>query len=755
MRYLSTLLVCMIISVTNICSQTTTDRYKKAEQFLSFNLKKKLYNQYLNAQWTKSNNLWFKTVTRKGTEYFFVKSKTGQKSPLFNQQLLAKRLTKALEKDVEPYTLGITNVKYTEKSRTLTFIKDGYNWAFSIKRGDLTKEDKNKPKNSLQSTSPNKLYTVEVKDHNLVLTNNNTKETQNLTTDGTDTYGYGESLSWYFVKNESKNTPDKFEIEIYWTKDSKKIVVPRYNREYARKLYMYRSLPEDGTRASILSYERPIAGDSLATTVDYVIIDITTGGITNVNLKPNAAFLGTYIYTIKGNNNKAYRVQFNRGYQSRYLIEIDLNTGKTRTIYTEKSETYVDVYNEYLYILNDENAFLWQSEEDGWNHIYKRSLKDGSLIKQITKGEYVVRSVVDVNTKKNRILFMASGKEKGDPYYKYLYSTTLNGEIAKLLTPEIADHSISLSPSKELFTDNYSRIDLPNIAKLRSVKKTRYNKVLLKEDIDDIRQMGWKPAKPFKLKARDGKTDIYGVMFLPTDFDPNKVYPVIDGTYSGPQTIRTPKTFRRAVLNNDLALAELGFIVVNIDGLGSAFRSKRFHDFSYRNLGDIGAPDHIKAIKELAGKHSYIDATRVGIYGHSAGGYDAVRALLMHPDFYKVGVSSAGNHDHRIAKAWWPELYMGYPVGKHYDEQSNFTHADKLKGKLLLIHGREDQNVNPAASMRMADELIKSNKDFDLIMIPGRDHSTVYYDKYLIRKRWDFFVRYLANKDIPQQYTIK
>ncbi|MCT4637232.1 MAG: prolyl oligopeptidase family serine peptidase [Bacteroidales bacterium] len=755
MRYLSTLIVCTVISVTTIWSQTTTDRYRQAEQLLSFNLKKKLYNQYLNAQWTDNNNLWFKTVTRKGTEYLFVKSRTGKKNQLFNQQLLAKKLSKELNKDITPFALGISDVKYSEKSKALSFKKDEYNWVFDIKKGKLSKEDKIEKSNPLKSTSPDKQYTVEVKNHNLILTNNNTKQTKDLTNNGTTTYGYGESLSWYFVKNESKNTPDKFDIEVYWTNNSKKIIVPRYNREHARKLYMYRSLPDDGTRASILSYERPIAGDSLVTTVDYVIIDINTGNITKVDLKPNAAFLGTYIYTTKDNNNKAYRVQFNRGYQSRDLIEIDLETGKTRTIYTESSETYVDVYNEYLYILADEDAFLWQSEEDGWNHIYKRSLKDGSLIKQITEGEYVVRSVVDVDVKKNQILFMASGKESGDPYFKYLYSTTLNGETAKLLTPESADHNISLSPSKEYFIDNYSRIDLPNIAKLRSGKKSGYSKVILKEDIEDLKQMGWKPAQPFKLKARDGKTDIYGVIFLPTNFDPNKSYPVIDGTYSGPQTIRSPKTFRRAVLNNDLALAELGFIVVNIDGLGSAFRSKKFHDFSYRNLGDIGAPDHIKAIKELAEKHSYIDATRVGIYGHSAGGYDAVRAMLMHPDFYKAGVSSAGNHDHRIAKAWWPELYMGYPAGEHYDDQSNFTHADKLKGKLLLIHGREDQNVNPAASMRMADELIKQNKDFDLIMIPGRDHSTVYYDKYLIRKRWDFFVKHLAGEDIPDEYKIK
>lgn len=375
MRYLSTLIVCTVISVTTIWSQTTTDRYRQAEQFLSFNLKKKLYNQYLNAQWTGNNNLWFKTVTRRGTEYLFVKSRTGKKSQLFNQQLLAKRLSKELNKDITPFALGISDVKYSEKSKALSFKKDEYNWIFDIKKGKLSKEDKIEKSNPLNSISPDKQYTVEVKNHNLILTNNNTKQTKNLTNNGTATYGYGESLSWYFVKNESKNTPDKFDIEVYWTNNSKKIIVPRYNREHARKLYMYRSLPDDGTRASILSYERPIAGDSLVATVDYVIIDINTGNITKVDLKPNAAFLGTYIYTTKDNNNKAYRVQFNRGYQSRDLIEIDLETGKTRTIYTESSETYVDVYNEYLYILADEDAFLWQSEEDGWNHIYKEVLR--------------------------------------------------------------------------------------------------------------------------------------------------------------------------------------------------------------------------------------------------------------------------------------------------------------------------------------------------------------------------------------------
>ena len=277
---------------------------------------------------------------------------------------------------------------------------------------------------------------------------------------------------------------------------------------------------------------------------------------------------------------------------------------------------------------------------------------------------------------------------------------------------------------------------------------------IAKGDIDDLLKLGWSAPEFFKVKGRDGKTDIYGVIYKPFNFDPTKKHPVIDGTYSGPHTIRSPKTFRKALINDDVPLAQLGFIVMNIDGLGSAFRSKEFKNHSWENWGDTGAEDHIIGIKEMAKKYSYIDTSRVGIYGHSAGGYVAVRALITHPEFYKVSVSSAGCHDLKIDKVWWPEHHMGV-VGPHYDEQSNIVNAAKIQGKLLLVHGDLDNNVNPVASLRLAAEMIENNKDFDLLIVPGHDHYTLYNCKCFIRRRWDFFVDNLICVEPPKEFLIK
>ncbi len=349
---------------------------------------------------------------------------------------------------------------------------------------------------------------------------------------------------------------------------------------------------------------------------------------------------------------------------------------------------------------------------------------------------------------------MAGGREAGrDPYFKHLYVINFDGSGLQLLTPEDAEHNISLVGNAFL-VDNYSRIDQANVAVLRNLKDGKPLMELEKADISALKAMGWKAPESFKLKARDGKTDIYAVIYRPFNLDPSKKYAVIDGTYSGPHTIRSPKTFRKALLNDDVPLAQLGFIVVTIDGMGSAFRSKAFHNVSWRNLGDIGGPDHIKAIREIALKYPYLDTNRVGIYGHSAGGYDAARALIAYPGFYKVAVSSAGCHDLRIDKVWWPEHHLGQ-VDKHYEEQSNIVNAGKLKGKLLLVHGDMDNNVNPVASLRLAAELIRNNKDFDLLIVPNNDHYTLYNDKYFIRKRWDYFVKHLQGVEPPAEFKIE
>ncbi len=616
----------------------------------------------------------------------------------------------------------------------------------NLKTYEIAEVEKPTKYKKTESISPDSTLLAFIKDYNIwVRTVITGKETQ-LTTDGEELFPYGGYISWYFTQNESTNQTVEFEIDVDWSKDGKKLLIYRYDRRNAQKLYLYKSLPEKGWRSEIYSYYRPLAGDSLVPTIEYYVANLETKKVVKIDLHPIPTF-ANYSTEWSKDSKSVYKLFYKRGWQKGSFTKTNAVTGKTKVIYSETSKTYVDPMMGQYKLINDEKELLLLSEQDGWNHIYHIN---GTVINQVTKGKYVVRNIKYVDEKTKKIYFTANGKEEGrDPYYEHLYVIDYSGKSVTLLTPENAYHSVTFTNDNKYFVDNYSRVDLPNKAVLRNTKTRKLVMTLENTDASILDSLGVVAPEQYMVKARDGKTDIYGVIYRPSNFDPEKSYLIIDYSYSGPQTIVTPKSFGRGVLNMNYAIAELGFIVVTVDGLGSAFRSKEFHDKSYKNLGDIGGPDHIRAIKKLAEKYPYMDTTRVGMWGHSAGGYDAVRVLIAYNDFYKVSVSSAGNHDHRIAKAWWSEIYMGYPAGKHYDEQSNIINASKLKGKLLLAHGDLDNNVNPSGSTRMAAELIKANKDFELLMIPNVDHGGLWWDSYFIRKRWDFFVKNLKGEEPP------
>lgn len=741
----------LLMAAQALFAQGGEKAYQEAEKWLWYNVRPKIYNGEITPNWIGSgDSLWYRTHTRKGTEYFLVDIKHRKKSALFNPQKLTDALNKVSKKEHKPYELALANLQVINSNK-ITFKLDTNRFSYDLKHGVLKQLEKQPERKVDEVISPNGKKIAFIKDYNIFMKIGD--KTTQLSFDGTEKNSYANNISWYFIKNESKHQPMQYEIDAHWSPNSRYLLCAKYNRKNAEKLYMYKSLPESGFRAEVFSYDRPIAGDKELTKVSYVVFDTETGKKIACDLPENATFLE---YGIQWKSpTEAYLTRYYRGWQKRELIAINVADGTTRAVVSEKAETYVDPNMLTFNICQNSNDLIWSSEQDGWQHLYRYNCETGALKNQITKGEYVVRKILKVDEKHQKIYFSANGKEAGDPYFTYLYVVNFDGSGLKLLTPENAYHSCSISPNGKYIFDDYSRIDLPDNYVVRSVKRGKLVMPIAKTDVSDLVKLGWKAPERYHLKSRDNKTEIYGAIFRPFNIDKSKKYPVIDATYSGPQTIRTPKTFIKGLLNLDVSLAQIGFVVVTVDGLGSAFRSKKFHDFSYKNLGDIGAPDHIKAIKNLAKKYPYMDTDNVGIYGHSAGGYDATHALLTHPDFYKVGVSSAGNHDHRIAKAWWPELYMGYPAGKAYDEQSNFKLADKLQGKLLLVHGDMDNNVNPASSIRMAQELMKANKDCELLILPGKDHSTAYYDKYFIRKRWDFFVQHLLHKNPPKCYKIK
>jgi dipeptidyl aminopeptidase/acylaminoacyl peptidase len=443
--------------------------------------------------------------------------------------------------------------------------------------------------------------------------------------------------------------------------------------------------------------------------------------------------------------------EIDRGYTGVRINEVNAVTGVTRTVVDEKGgpDFLIDTSILITKPIDDGRARIWSSERDGWNHFFLYDTRTGEVKNQITKGEWVVRTIDYVDEKARTLYFSAGGREAGrDPYLRHVYRINLDGTGLTLLTSENADHAVSFSPDGKYFVDVFSRVDVPTVSVLRSADDGRILKELEKTDVSKLTGMGWRFPEPFKAKAADGKTDLYAVIWRPTNFDPSKKYPVVENIYTGPQGAFVPKTFA-AYRNQQQAIAELGFITVFVDGRGTALRSRAFRAFAYHNLGfGAGGDDHITVFKQMAAKYPYMDLTRVGVWGHSAGGYDSTHAILTHPEFYSVAVSSAGCHDNRMDKATWNEQWMGWPVDKNYEEVSNYTLAPKLEGKLFLAHGDVDENVPMPATIKLVDALVKANKDFDFLIMPNRPHGFG-NDPYFVRRRWDYFVKNLLHVDPP------
>lgn len=745
----------LLFSPIFLPAQISTSDYMQAEKFLQANLGKHIYNSWVEPSWQEGGcNFVYSVNTRKGKEFFRVDAQARTKVPAFDQEKLALLLADSLKKVVKPYELPISKCTITGKNE-VAFMAGERQWVYRTDTNLLLPKSNEHQLSPTESLSPDGKWIAFIKDGNIYLKDKNSVEEYQLTTDGAPENGYGCNLDWYFTRNDSKGELNEYSIEVYWSKDSKKLIVPRYDRRNVRRLQLMKYDDVEGFQSELISYERALAGDTVLTMADFYIFDVASQKGLKVNLPSNPEFLGTYFYTFEGCP-KAYHVRYYRGYKTRELFEIDLETGKARSVLVESyPKSFVDLYTETLEVMYDRNEFIWRSEMDGWCHLYLYNLSTGQPVNQITRGSFYVYSLEHIDSKTGTLWFTAGGMDSSrNPYQKYLYSINKNGKNLKLLTPEEATHDIRISPDKKFFVDNYSSHKDPNIAVVRNLKDGKIAMGVEKTDIDDLVKMGWKPAETFSMLADDGETLLYGLIIRPTNFDSTKKYPVIDATYTGPHTICTPQTFSGSVLNMNLSLAELGFVVVYIDGRGSAYRSKAFHDVSYARLG-YGLVDHVYAIKKLAQKYAYIDTTRVGIYGHSAGGYDATRGLLLFPEFYKVAVSSAGDHDHRMEKVWWPELYQGFPVDTQYQNQSNITNAGKLKGSLLLATGDLDNNVNPSATIKLAEELTKANKDFELLILPNEDHGGCFWNKYFVRKRWDFFVRHLLGQEPPREYKIQ
>jgi len=753
--YLTTLIIIAIAKLS--FSQGTTEDYQRAEKFLHFNVYNLVQNLYLNPNWiNKTNDFWYKTETDNGHKFILVQTSKNEVKPAFDHKKIATALEKELGKTVNPDSLPFSKIKFKDKLKTIMFKTDTLNFKYDIKKNILTQytPKKNNLKKN-ESKSPDGKWIAFVKDYNLYLKDSKTNEEFQLTTDGVELYDYATPLSWYKIVDESVGETYDPEIWVEWSPDSKNFMAIKLDRRNRTKLLIYQSLPEFGMRAKVWSYERSLPGENSIPMQEFYIINVEKKTNVKVDLDPIEVIWSGFAPSWTDDSKTFYFAKMARYYKAIDLYFANPETGKISNVIHEEAKSMIEYQMVDCEIVNNGEKVIWMSEQDGWSHLYLYEGESGKLINQITKGEFVVRDIIYTDDKNEIVYFIASGKEKGhDPYFKHLYKINFDGTGIALLTPEDAEHEIQFSPDFTYFIDNYSRVDLKPKAVLRRLSDGKLIRELQEANIEKLLATGWKYPERFTVKARDGKTDIYGVLQYPSTFDQNKKYPIIDNSYSGPQAVNVPKSFRRGIWNDWTPLAEVGFVVMRIDGMGTAMRSKAFHDVSYMNLGDIGALDHIAGIKQLAKKYSFIDTSKVGIFGHSAGGYDAVHALLTHPEFYKVGVAAAGNHDHRMAKAWWPEQYMG-ELGNHYNEQSNLSLVENLQGKLLIAHGDMDNNVNPASTYRLAAELIKHNKDFDLIITPNDDHGDLWGNKYFIRRRMDFFVKHLWDIEPPKEFEFK
>ena len=747
-------------------------RYVRAERLLGANASNLTSDLLIQPNWIgDSDRFWYRWQSLSGVEFVLVEPETGERQTAFDHDRLAAALSLATGAPCTAAQLPFNEIEFAEEGRSIVFDIDveakSERWSCDLRSYSCARVG-NAPAPAKDAVlSPDGVWEAFTRDHDVWLRSVATGEERAITTDGEDKNDYGNPLLSPLTTGDIADPPPP---SIRWSPDSSKLLFCRVDQREAPQFHLVQSVPKDGSiRPHLHSYAYPLPGDEVVPLAHLVCADLNAGTVTAVNIDPiEVQYHGPPVYGDglwwSADSATIYFVRQGRGYFRIDLFIIDATTGAARSAISEESSTGIDPSvwrgTSNVRIFADGSRVVWYSQRDGWGHLYLYDADSGSLIRQLTSGSYEVSNVEYVDEAAGLVYFTAMGRESDrDPYYGHLYRVSLEGGEPELLTPEDADHSVHLAPGGGCFIDNYSTLDQAPMILLRAADGSIIGE-LERTDISALEATGWQKPERFKAKARDGSSDIYGVIFRPSDLNAEAQYPVVDYIYGGPQAIQAPAAFADAAREREKnfweaqSLAELGFVVVMIDGLGMPGRSKAHHDHSYRNLPDNGLPDHISAIRQLADRFSYLDISRVGIFGHSAGGYASCRAMFTYPDFYKVAVSSAGNHDHRLDKATWVERYMGLPVAEHYVFSANQNHAQNLQGKLLLIHGDMDENVHVASTMVVVDALIKANKDFDLLIMPNQPHSSTHHP-YFVRRRWDYFVRHLLGVDPPVGFQIQ
>lgn len=745
----------------SMAQNLATEDYARAEKFLGTTTQQYIDNGNVTPNWLPGDKFWYRNMTANGSEFILIDPLKKTRARAFDHEKLAASLYTALNKNYSATMLPFRSISFSADGSAISFRIKGKQWKCDLKNYQCAEDATpgSVQTNRNEVVSPDGKKAVLIKDYNLWIRDVESGTQSQLTTDGIQYYGYAtDNAGW-----TSSDRP-----VLRWSPDSKKIATFRQDERKVGDMYL---VTTNVGHPTLMAWKYPLPGDEHIITIERVVVDVEASKVTFLDIPadPHRATLSDDISVTGDLDDISWAedgsqfafVSTSRDHKQEKFRIADAATGKVREIFEETVKTQYESGQGAINwkYLKKTNEIIWYSERDNWGHLYLYDALTGKLKNQITKGDWVVTRVLKVDEKKREVYFMAVGAQPENPYFSSFYKIGFDGNKLTLLTPEGGDHRISLSPSENYFIDNYSKPDVPVVSVLRDLNG-KLVKELEKMDLSRLKAEGWKAPIPIIVKAHDGNTNLYGLMFTPTNLDSNKKYPVVDYIYPGPQGGGVGSWSFSASRSDHQALAELGFVVVVIEGTSNPLRSKSFHDMNYGNMSENTLPDQVTGIQQLAKKYPFLDVERVGIWGHSGGGFATATAMFRYADFFKVGVSQSGNHDNRNYEDDWGERYNGLLVknedgSDNYEPQANQVHAKNLKGKLMLAHGMMDNNVPPYNTLLVVEALEKANKDFDLVIFPNSTHGYGTYNSYMMRRRWDYFVKHLLNIEPPREYKIE
>ncbi len=741
----------------------TAKDYERAERLMGYNTEPLVDRSSVRPNWLPDDRFWYRVLTPQGSEFILVDPAKGTRNAAFDQQKLAAALSAATGKSYQAAMLPFQFFSFSADQKAIIFQADGKQWKCGLQTYICTADTSAATLNTTANTggrrgsrggnevlSPDGKRAAFIKEYNLWVRDVKTNQQTQLTTDGIKNFGYA-------TDNAGWTTSDR--PILLWSPDSKKIATNKQDERNVSDMYL---VSTNVGKPTLKAWKYPLPGDKEIAAIQRVIINVDVPKVIVLQIPPDA-HRSTFSDDISmedvnwtEDGSQLAFISTSRDHKQEKVRIADAATGAVREVFGETVPTqYESGWGSANWkYLQKSNEILWFSERDNWGHLYLYNSLTGQLKNQVTKGDWVVTRLLKVDEKNRTIYFTADGREPENPYFSQLCKIGFDGKHFAVLTPEAGNHQVTLSPAGKYFIDSYSKPNVPPVTVLRDLNgKLLVN--LEKTDVSRLVATGWHPPVPITIKAHDGKTDLYGLMFTPTNLDAQKKYPVVDYIYPGPQGGSVGSWSFAASRGDNQALAELGFVVVEIEGTSNPLRSKSFHDMSYGNMSENTLPDQVTGIRQLAQKYTYIDTGRVGIWGHSGGGFATATAMFRYPDFFKVGISESGNHDNRNYEDDWGERYDGLVTMSDYEAHANENYAKNLKGKLMLAHGMMDNNVPPQNTLLVVEALEKANKDYDLVIFPNSAHGYGLYSPYMMRRRWDYFVKNLLGAEPPKEYQLK